>query len=152
MSQKLLRTSANLSSLLLGQHFVPKLELILDREAKTTHMALADSIEAKLGGGTKPDMRVFNKAKNAADIDFTSVEFVYPPIVQSKATKAGYDIRFSAVSSDEQMAHDGVILVAIGMKYKGYCANVGRSFLVNASKVSFATFVRIELKSKLWLS
>lgn len=34
------------------------------------------------------------------------------------------------------MAHKGVLLVALGMRYKGYCANLGRSFIVDPSKVS----------------
>ena len=33
------------------------------------------------------------------------------------------------------MAHKGVLLVAVGLRYKGYCANVGRSFIVDPSKV-----------------
>ncbi|KAG8920577.1 FACT complex subunit spt16 [Tulasnella sp. 417] len=131
---KLIRTSANVASVILSAHFVPKLELILDRGSKTTHQALADSMDAKLGDGTKPDMRVFGKAKNASDIDFTSMEFIYPPIVQSKSSSSGYDIRFSAMSTEDQMSHEGVILVALGMKYRGYCANMARTFLVDAKK------------------
>ncbi|KIO31093.1 hypothetical protein M407DRAFT_19971 [Tulasnella calospora MUT 4182] len=131
---KLIRTSANVASVILSAHFVPKLELILDRGSKTTHQALADSMDAKLGDGTKPDMRVFGKAKNASDIDFTSMEFIYPPIVQSKSSSSGYDIRFSAMSTEDQMSHEGIILVALGMKYRGYCANMARTFLVDAKK------------------
>ena len=92
-------------------------------------------MEARLGDGTKPDMKVFGKAKNPGDIDFTSVEFVYPPIIQSQSTSTGYDIKFSAVSSTDNMAHEGVLIVAVGMKYKGYCANMARTFLVDTSKV-----------------
>lgn len=33
------------------------------------------------------------------------------------------------------MAHKGVLLVAVGMRYKGYCANVGRTFVVDPTKV-----------------
>ncbi len=93
-------------------------------------------MEGKIGDGSKPDMKVFNKVKNLADVDFTSVDLLYPPIVQRKATRTGYDIRFSAMSSEDQMSHEGIILVAVGMKYKGYCANMARSFLVDATKVS----------------
>ena len=32
------------------------------------------------------------------------------------------------------MAHKGVLLVSVGMRYKGYCANVGRTFVVDPSK------------------
>ncbi|KAG9016211.1 FACT complex subunit spt16 [Tulasnella sp. JGI-2019a] len=131
---KLIRTSANLASVLLSSHFVPKLELILDRGSKTTHQALADSIEARIGDGSKPDMKVFSKAKSPTEIDFTSVEFVYPPIVQSNSTSGGYDVKFSAMSTDDPMSHEGILLVAIGLKYKGYSANMARTFLVDAKK------------------
>ena len=33
------------------------------------------------------------------------------------------------------MAHKGVLLIALGIRYKGYCANLGRSFIVDPSKV-----------------
>ena len=33
------------------------------------------------------------------------------------------------------MAHKGVLLVAVGLRYKGYCSNVGRSFIVDPSEV-----------------
>ena len=48
----------------------------------------------------------------------------------------GYDLRSSAESSTDNMAHKGVLLVALGIRYKGYCANLGRSFIVDPSKVS----------------
>ncbi|KAG8964979.1 FACT complex subunit spt16 [Tulasnella sp. 419] len=151
---KLIRTTANLCSTLLGFHFVPKLELILDRGSSVTHQALSDQVEARLGDGTKPDMKVFSKAKNADEIDFTSVEFVYPPIVQSKSASSGYDIKYSAVSTTDNMSHEGILLVAIGMKYKGYCANIARTFLVDASKqqeqhYSFLLSLQTEALSKL---
>lgn len=38
----------------------------------------------------------------------------------------------------DDMAHKGVLLVALGMRYKGYCANLGRSFIVDPSKVCAA--------------
>jgi nucleosome binding factor SPN SPT16 subunit len=38
------------------------------------------------------------------------------------------------------MAHQGVLLVAVGMRYKGYCANLGRTFMVDPTKVHTAFF------------
>ena len=34
------------------------------------------------------------------------------------------------------IAHKGVFLIAVGLRYKGYCANLGRSIIVDPSKVS----------------
>ena len=38
------------------------------------------------------------------------------------------------------MAHKGVLLVSLGLRYKGYCANLGRSFIVDPSKVHPSLF------------
>jgi nucleosome binding factor SPN SPT16 subunit len=38
------------------------------------------------------------------------------------------------MSTSDNIAHKGVLLVAVGMRYKGYCANVGRSFIVDPTR------------------
>jgi nucleosome binding factor SPN SPT16 subunit len=67
-------------------------------------------------------------------VDWMSTEFCYTPIIQSRSSKSGYDLRFSAESTEDDMAHKGVLLVSLGMRYKGYCANIGRSFIVDPTK------------------
>lgn len=69
-------------------------------------------------------------------VDWSSTEFCYTPIIQSQSTSTGYDLSPAAESSSDNIAHKGVFLVAVGMRYKGYCANLGRSFIVDPSKVS----------------
>ena len=64
------------------------------------------------------------------------MEFCYPPIIQSQSTSSGYDIGPSAESTQDDISHKGVLLVAVGMRYKSYCANLGRSFIVDPSKAS----------------
>lgn len=64
-------------------------------------------------------------------------EFCYTPIIQSKSTSTGYDLRSSAESTADDMAHQGVLLVAVGMRYSNYCVNMGRSFVVDPTKVSW---------------
>jgi hypothetical protein len=51
----------------------PKLESILDREAKVTHDAFSAQIEARLGSGEGtsargPDMKVWDKGKGLQDV------------------------------------------------------------------------------------
>lgn len=83
-------------------------------------------------------MRVFNRSKHLGpDVDYNMVEVTYTPIIQSKNTKTGYDLKPSAISSEDNMAVSGVILCSIGIKYKAYCAQIGRSFLVDPTKVEF---------------
>ena len=70
-------------------------------------------------------------------VDFQLVEFCYPPIIISRSSKAGFDLRYTAESSDDNIAHKGVLLVAFGLRYKSYCATVGRTFIVDPNPVRF---------------
>ena len=54
----------------------------------------------------------------------------------SKSSKSGYDLRYTVESSEDNIAHKGVFLVAFGLRYKSYCANVGRTFIVDPTPVS----------------
>lgn len=127
----------------MSHSFVPKLESILDKQSKIPHTSFADYLEERLGSsdGTKgPDMRVFNKSRHLNDVDYTLVEMPYSPVIQSRGTKEGYDLKPNAQSSEENMAGTGVILSSIGIKYKGYSAQLARSFLVDPSKVGEIPF------------
>ena len=68
-------------------------------------------------------------------VDWLSTEFCYSPIIQSRSSADGYDLKPTAESSAEDMSHKGVFLVSLGMRYKGYCANLGRTFIVDPDKV-----------------
>ncbi|KAI6043042.1 FACT complex subunit SPT16 [Pisolithus marmoratus] len=136
---KIIRTAANLTSTLLIHHIMVKLETILDKEAKITHDQFASQIELRIGTGDGddakgPDMRVWSKGRGLQDVDWGSTEFCYTPIIQSRSTSTGYDLKSTAISSADPIAHKGVILIAVGMRYKSYCANLGRSVIVDPSK------------------
>ncbi|KAH7889938.1 FACT complex subunit SPT16 [Phlebopus sp. FC_14] len=136
---KIIRIAANLTSTLLIHHIVIKLETILDKEAKITHEQFASQIELRIGTGDAddakgPDMKVWSKGRGLSDVDWSSTEFCYTPIIQSRSTSTGYDLRSTAESSPDPIAHKGVFLIAVGMRYKGYCANLGRSIIVDPSK------------------
>ncbi|KAG6854966.1 hypothetical protein C0991_009789 [Blastosporella zonata] len=133
------QTAAALTSTLLKHHVLPRLEAILDKESKITHDLLAAQIEARLGSGEGPsakgpDMKVWSKGKGLNDIDWQVVEFCYPPIIISRSSKSGYDLRYTVISSEDNIAHKGVLLVSFGLRYKSYCANVGRTFIVDPNQ------------------
>ncbi|EPQ58254.1 SPT16-domain-containing protein [Gloeophyllum trabeum ATCC 11539] len=141
---KIIRTAANLTSTLMTHHIAVKLETILDREAKISHEQFAAQIEMRLGSGEGdkakgPDMKVWSKGR-LTDVDWQSTEFCYSPIIQSRSSSSGYDLRFTAESTEDNIAHEGVILVSVGMRYKGYCANLGRSFIVNPTREQEAIY------------
>lgn len=56
------------------------------------------------------------------------VEICYTPVIQSGGK---YDIRVSASSNEDILSPD-VIICSIGARYKSYCANISRSFLIDA--------------------
>ncbi|KAG5651278.1 hypothetical protein H0H81_009221 [Sphagnurus paluster] len=151
---KNIQIAAALTSTLLKYHVAPKLESILDKESKITHDMVAAQIEARLGSGEGstakgPDMKVWSKGIGLSNvgvislvikrfltfivlqIDWQLVEFCYPPIIISRSSKSGYDLRYTVESSDDNIAHKGVLLVAFGLRYKSYCANVARTFIVD---------------------
>ena len=67
--QKIVRTAANITSTLLAHYVAPKLETILDREAKISHEAFAGQIEGRLGYNDKgPDMKVWSKGRGLNDV------------------------------------------------------------------------------------
>ena len=68
-----MRTAANLTSTLFNHHIAPRLETILDKEAKISHEALAAQIESRLGSGEGenakgPDMKVWSKGRGLSDV------------------------------------------------------------------------------------
>jgi nucleosome binding factor SPN SPT16 subunit len=140
ISQKIIRTAANLTSTLLTHYIAIKLETILDKEGKITHEQFAGQIEARLGSG-EGDVRtsqLFSECTTltrAPQVDWGSTEFCYSPIIQSKSTKSGYDLRSTAESSNDLIAHSGVFLIATGIRYRGYCTNVARTIIVAPTKV-----------------
>lgn len=84
-----------------------------------------------------PHLRTCDWLTHRIQVDWGSTEFCYTPIIQSRSTNTGYDLRSTSVSSSDPIAHKGVILIAVGMRYKSYCANLGRSVIVDPSKVTF---------------
>ncbi|RXW24869.1 hypothetical protein EST38_g943 [Candolleomyces aberdarensis] len=152
---KLVQTAATLTSTLLKHHVAPKLESILDRESKISHEMLSVQIEARLGSGEGdnakgPDMKVWGKAKGLDNIDWQSAEFCYPPIIISKSSKTGYDLRYTIDSTEDNIAHKGVLLVSFGLRYKSYSTNVGRTFIVDPNPAQEAQYnLLLSLQSEL---
>ncbi|KAJ7349282.1 FACT complex subunit SPT16 N-terminal lobe domain-containing protein [Mycena albidolilacea] len=133
---KSLQLAGVLTSTLLKHYVTDKLESILDKESKITHEMLSAQIEARLrsrGGDNvgPPDARLWSKGEGLSDMDWSLVEFCYAPIIISRSSSSGYDLRYTVESTKDNISHKGVLLVTFGLKYKSYCANVGRTFFVD---------------------
>lgn len=61
------------------------------------------------------------------NVSIDSIDACYFPIIQSGGK---YDIKISAQSNSDALSSD-IIICSLGAKYKGYCANMARTFMVN---------------------
>jgi len=77
-------------------------------------------------------MKLWNKNKQLANVDFQSSDWVYTPIIQSGGK---YDLKVSAESNQDNLKAD-VILASMGIKYKEYCGNIARTFMIGPHKAS----------------
>lgn len=59
-------------------------------------------------------------------------DWCYSPIIQSGGN---FDLKPS-VQTDDKRLQAGVILCSLGIRYKSYCSNVGRTFLIDPDQVS----------------
>lgn len=91
---------------------------IVDGEKRVRHQKLAEGVEAAV-----------SDKKYVSGVDTTQLEPCYPPIVQSGGN---YSLKFSAVT-DKNYLHFGSIVCCLGARYKSYCSNVVRTYLVNPS-------------------
>src|SRR4051812_36477851 len=76
-----------------------------------------------------------------------AVDWCYTPIVQSGGV---YDLKSSAVSNSDPL-HAGTIIASLGVRYKSYCSNIGRTYLIDPNKViiSYSLFLFINHQNKL---
>jgi len=94
-------------------------------------------IEEKIGTDDKgPDMKLWGKNTSLGEVDFNAAEWVYTPIIQSGGD---YDLKVSAQPNEKNLK-PGVILSSLGIRYKSYCASMGRTFLISPSKVCVKMF------------
>jgi nucleosome binding factor SPN SPT16 subunit len=73
---------------------------------------------------------ILDPSKIGIKVSADAVDACYTPIVQSGGA---YDIKPSALSDKKLLSAD-VILCSVGARYKGYCANISRTFMVDAPK------------------
>lgn len=133
--------------------FTSEMANVLENEQSVKHEKLSEQMEAKLevpktwkGFNPVPGVRSFCartclRAKLILSLfliaqkkfDTALPDWCYTPIIQSGGA---YDLRPSA-QSDEGKLKAGVVLCSMGVRYKSYCANVGRTYLIDPDKVGF---------------
>lgn len=114
------KRAAIFSAMLMQKHLNAKLEDVVDKELRVSHEALAQGAEDAFQEPLKVGVKL------NADL----LEPCYTPIIQSGGE---FDLKPSA-SSNEKNLYYGVITCSLGARYKSYCANVGRTYVINPSK------------------
>ncbi|KAI5394695.1 variant 3, FACT complex subunit spt16, partial [Lathyrus oleraceus] len=116
-----IKRAAYLTTSVMKNFVVSKLENVIDEEKKILHSTWMEETEKVILEPSKVNCKL--KADN--------VDICYPPIFQSGGK---FDLRPSAVSNDEALCYDSasVIICAVGARYKSYCSNIARTFLIDA--------------------
>lgn len=129
----LLKKSSVLSNKVMKHGYVKKMEEVIDSEEATTHEKLATFVEEIIEDPSIISLKVPKE----------DVQSCYFPIIQSGGN---YDLKVSAQSNSDKFKHD-VILVSIGARYRSYCSNIARTFLVDPPKKVSETYeILLELQ------
>ncbi|KAF2000156.1 SPT16-domain-containing protein [Amniculicola lignicola CBS 123094] len=126
-----MRDAARASSALMTNFFVEEMSEILDGEKKISHRAFADKVTNKID-----DAKFFQKEKWTKNVDPMQLDWFLQPTVQSGGS---YDLKFAA-EPDESNLHAGVIVSALGLRYKMYGSLVGRTYMVGPNKSQEANY------------
>jgi len=117
----IMRKAAGLSSDLFSKYLKEQIMDIIDGDKKRSHGKLCKDIEDQIAN---------KDSKIMANVDKSSVDMCYPPIIQSGGN---YKLKFSVVSDKENL-HFGAIVCSLGVRYKSYCSNIVRTMLVDPSQ------------------
>ncbi|EAQ92455.1 hypothetical protein CHGG_00690 [Chaetomium globosum CBS 148.51] len=126
-----MRTSSKACVALLTPYFLDEMSDILDQDKKIKHSVLADKVFSKIED-TKfwKTVELPNRQKMPADFDPEQLDWILGPMVQSGGK---FDLKWHA-DADDQPLHPGIIVAAMGLRYKSYCSQIARTFMVDPNK------------------
>ncbi len=129
--QRSLRIASRASTNMMT-YFTDEMSKIVDEDLNVTNSQLVDRVENKID-----DTKFFQRMETdramkrlGANFDLNNLDWCYKPIVQSNGK---YQLKFSVESNNDKLGGH-VIMSSLGMRYKSYCSNVTRSFLIAPSK------------------
>lgn len=125
--QKTLRVAAKASTGVMTEYLSKEIFNVINEERKITHYKLAQNVETKLD-----DNNFFMKTlKMGGEFDSMQLDWCYSPVIQSRGE---FDLKPSAMSN-ENVLHGGTIITFLGLRYKSYCSNIGRTYLIDPTKL-----------------
>lgn len=126
-----MRTSSKACVALMHPVFLDEMSAILDAEKKVKHSALADKVEKKLDDDKFwKTVKLPSGQKLPTDFDPEQLDWIIGPIVQSGGK---FDLKMQAEVNADNL-HPGIIVAAMGLRYKSYCSAIARTFMVDPNK------------------
>lgn len=129
---KIVKQSAKLTSVLLNDAFVEEMQNVIDSGTAISHEKMSSMLENKLLSEKERA-----KLKLPTDMVLDLTDWSYTPIIQSGGK---YDLKPSANSNGDKL-HAGTILCSLGGRYKSYCTNISRTYLVDPEKVFCVSYL-----------
>ena len=125
--QRNTKVASVLNCAIMRKHVVPRLVAVVDEEITVNQMDLVAEIEDRFDHPSKLNWNAVNK------INTDRVDMSYPPILQSGGV---FNLKPNAETQDSALHYGtedspGVILVSFGARYKGYNANLARTYMIN---------------------
>lgn len=126
-----MRTASKACVALMTPYFLDEMSNILDAEKKVKHSDLADRVDKKIDD-TKfwKTVQLPGNGKLPSDIDPAQLDWIMGPAIQSGGK---YDLRFAAEPNKDNL-HAGIIIAAMGLRYKYYSSSIARTYLVDPNK------------------
>lgn len=126
-----MRTSSKACVALLTPYFLDEMSSILDQDKKIQHSALADKVYNKLEDPKFwKTVELPGRQKLPSDFDLEQLDWILEPVVQSGGK---YDLKWQ-MDTDKDILHPGIIIAAMGLRYKSYCSQIARTFMVDPNK------------------
>lgn len=118
-------------------YFLDEMSDILDQDKKVRHSNLADQVERMLDNKKFwKTVELPNKSKLPAEFDAEQLDWVLGPIIQSGGK---FDIKWQTEVNNENL-QPGIIIAALGLRYKSYCSSIARTFLVDPNKAQESNY------------
>lgn len=126
-----MRTSSKACVALLTPYFLDEMSSVLDQDKKIKHRALADKVYNKLEDDKFwKTVELPNKQKLPSDFDPDQLDWILGPVVQSGGK---FDLKWQ-LDTDDDVLHPGIIIACLGLRYKSYCSQIARTFMVDPNK------------------
>jgi nucleosome binding factor SPN SPT16 subunit len=144
-----MRTASKACVAVMTPLFLDQITAILDEEKKVKHSVLADKIDRILDDNKWwKNVSLPGGGKLPGDLDPKLLDWTIGPLIQSGGK---YDLRMqTGVNND--FLHTGIIIAAMGLRYKQYSSLIARTYLVSPNKSQESNYKLVFSLHKIILS